>query len=99
MLAWVSMKRWMPGLLLLAGCGGGWADADTTAVTGAARAQLMIETLCAEGEDCKPAQVRALERLAFCSNAMIALILSQPRVKAPAMLSHRVTKKSRSGSQ
>jgi hypothetical protein len=51
------------------GCGGGWTDADTNSSTNAVRAQLAIEAMCVDGGSCVPAQVRSLERMAYCSNA------------------------------
>jgi hypothetical protein len=56
-------------LLLLVGCSGGWAEADTTAATGVAKTQLMVETICADGQSCAPEQVRALERSSYCLSA------------------------------
>lgn len=59
---------------LSSGCGGNrWEAADTKAATNSVRAQIMIETICGpESEDagtCKPSQVRALERMALCTDS------------------------------
>jgi hypothetical protein len=54
-------------LFLVAACGGGWSIADTKSATDSARAQMMVETICTDGGECKPSQVRALERMAFCN--------------------------------
>jgi hypothetical protein len=62
------MKLW-PCLLLLTGCGASWADSDTTAATGVAKTQLLVESICADGQPCTPAQVRALERSSYCLSA------------------------------
>jgi len=74
------MNRVIAAALFLAGCGGGWADADTKSATDAARAQMAIESICADddGGTCKPSQVRALERMAFCANASMLFRHGQP---------------------
>jgi len=58
----------------LHGCGGNrWEDSDTKSATNSVRAQIMIETICGPGSEdagtCKPSQVRALERMALCTNS------------------------------
>jgi hypothetical protein len=65
------MNRMIVISLLLVGCGGGWADADTKSATDAVRAQMAIESICADDDagTCKPSQIRALERMAYCANA------------------------------
>lgn len=65
------IRLWLLGLLASygCGCGGGWADSDTKSATDAVRAQMMIESICGgEGGACNPAQVRALERVSYCSS-------------------------------
>lgn len=64
------MKYALVLVLLTAACGGAWADADTKSATDAVHAQMTIETLCeGDGGACVPSQVRALERMSYCSNA------------------------------
>lgn len=74
LLGWLAMLLVSLGVaLILVSCGGGWADADTASATDSARAQLMIESACADGGACSPGQVRALERMSYCATAsMIA---------------------------
>lgn len=50
-------------------CSPSWSSSDAKAATNAANAQKMIEAICANDATCKPSQVRALERMAYCSNA------------------------------
>jgi hypothetical protein len=58
---------------------GGWADADTKSAVDSVRAQLMIEQICADDAGtCNPAQVRALERVSYCSNASMLFRHGQP---------------------
>ena len=56
-------------LLLLVGCGGGWEAADARGAMGVAKTQMMVESICAEGQPCTPEQVRALERSSYCLSA------------------------------
>ncbi len=48
-----------------------WSDSDTKSATDAVRAQLAIEQICATDDagTCNSGQVRALERVSYCSNA------------------------------
>ena len=57
-------------LLMVAACGGGWNDSDTTANTVAARAEARTLAICATDDagDCTPSRVRAFGTLAFCAN-------------------------------
>jgi hypothetical protein len=53
----------------LVGCGGGWTASDTLSATDAVRAQMAVEAICGDAGECKPSQVRALERMSYCANA------------------------------
>jgi hypothetical protein len=67
-------------LVLVAGCGSGpaWTDAQTKTLTNAARAQLMVETLCAGEAGCKASEVRALERVSYCDSASVLVHFGKP---------------------
>jgi len=54
---------------LSSACGGGWSDADAKSAANAARDEVMLEGLCSGSMPCRPEQVRALERAAYCANA------------------------------
>jgi hypothetical protein len=55
--------------IFLAACGGSsWTEADSKSASNAVRAQILVEAACAGDAGCPPGQVRALERMALCSN-------------------------------
>jgi len=55
------------------GCGAGFTEADASAARHAAELELAVEAVIAidgdDGGSCNGAQVRALERAAYCANA------------------------------
>lgn len=66
----ISMLAVILAGIFLEGCGGGWSDADTKSASDAAHAQLAVEQICSlDDAECKPSQVRALERMSYCANA------------------------------
>lgn len=64
----IDLRLWIC-LAFVCGCSPGWSDADTKSATDAIHAELMVESICSDGGDCKPAQVRALERAVLCANS------------------------------
>ena len=57
----------------LLGCGSGLSVPATNSIQNAARDNMMAIRLCQDDDAgmCKPSQVRALERAAFCANASV----------------------------
>lgn len=55
------------------GCGGGLSDKAANSLQNGARDSMMAIRLCRDDDagGCKPSQVRALERAAFCANASV----------------------------
>jgi hypothetical protein len=70
----MPMKRILlvGSVLALVACGGAkWLESDANSTSNAMKAEQTIEVLCVDGGTCSPAQVRALDRMAWCSSQSI----------------------------
>jgi hypothetical protein len=73
---------------LLCACGGGLSSASVTTLTDSTNDELQVEAIVGDGGTCVAAQVRALERAAYCGNASVLHELGRPVPDGGILCSH-----------